>query len=152
MSARRKVTIVGAGMTGGAMAQRLGEKGFCDVVLQDEPNIVETMHHGKALDTSQSAAWAGFDSSVTATDGWDETAGSEVIVFTAGAPRKPGQTRAELLNNNASIVRDKGANAGRQSPDAAHSIFANPMDALCHVALHASGFPAPRVRALPGVA
>jgi malate dehydrogenase len=145
MSARKKVTIVGAGMTGGAMAQRLAEKGYADVVLQDEPSIVETMHHGKALDSAQSAAWLRFDSKIIPTDGWDDTAGSEVVVLTAGAPRKPGQSREELLNSNAAIVRDKVTNAVRNSPDATLIVFANPMDAMCHVALDASGFPRERV-------
>lgn len=145
MSERKKVTIVGAGMTGGAMAQRLVEKGYCDVVLKDEPSIVETMHHGKALDTAQSAAWLGFDSQIVATDGWEETAGSEVVVLTAGAPRKPGQSREELLNSNAAIMREQVANAARHSPDAVLIVFANPMDAMCHVALDASGFPRERV-------
>ena len=145
MSARKKVTIVGAGMTGGAMAQRLAEKGYCDVGLQDEPSIVETMHHGKALDSAQSAAWAGFESAIIATDGWKETAGSEVIVFTAGAPRTPGQSREELLNNNADIVRDKVSNAVQHSPDAVLIVFANPMDVMCHVALETSKFPRQRV-------
>ena len=132
-------------MTGGAMAQRLAEKNICDVVLQDEPSIVETMHHGKALDSAQSAAWAGFESAIIATDGWKETAGSEVIVFTAGAPRTPGQSREELLNNNAGIVRDKVSNAVQHSPDAVLIIFANPMDVMCHVALETSKFPRERV-------
>jgi malate dehydrogenase len=145
MSARKKVTIVGAGMTGGAMAQRLVEKGYCDVVLQDEPSIVDTMHHGKALDTAQSAAWLGFDSQVIPTDTWEATAGSEVVVLTAGAPRKPGQSREELLNSNAAIVRDKVQNAVKHSPDAVLVVFANPMDAMCHVALSASKFPRERV-------
>src|SRR3972149_5683122 len=105
MSARRKVTIVGAGMTGGAVAQRLAEKGYCDVVLQDGPSRAQTMHPGKALDLAQAAAWARYDSQVIPTDTWDATAGSEVVVLTAGAPRKPGQSREELLNNNASIMR-----------------------------------------------
>ncbi len=145
MSARKKVTIVGAGMTGGAMAQRLVERRYCDVVLQDEPSIVETMHHGKALDLAQSAAWVGFDSQLIPTDDWDATAGSEVIIFTAGAPRTPGQSREELLNSNADIMRDKVANASKHSPDAVLIIFANPMDAMCHVALDTSGFPRERV-------
>ena len=145
MSTRKKVTIVGAGMTGGAMAQRLVEKGYCDVVLKDEPSIVETMHHGKALDTAQSAAWLGFDSQVIPTDTWEATAGSEVVVLTAGAPRKPGQSREELLNNNAAIVRDKVQNAVKHSPNAVLIVFANPMDAMCHVALTASKFPRERV-------
>jgi malate dehydrogenase len=145
MSARRKVTIVGAGMTGGTMAQRLVEKGYCDVVLKDEPSIVETMHHGKALDSAQSAAWARFDSQITATDTWDATAGSEVVVITAGVPRKPGQSREELLNSNAAVMRDMAGNAAKHSPNALIIVFANPMDAMCHVALDASGFPRERV-------
>lgn len=142
---RKKVTIVGAGMTGGAMAQRLAETNICDVVLQDEPSIMETVHHGKALDIAQAAAWAGYDTQVTATDAWEDTAGSEVVVLTAGAPRKPGMSREELLNNNAAIVRDKVSNAVRHSPDAVIVVFSNPMDALCHVALEASKLPRERV-------
>ncbi len=145
MSKRAKVTIVGAGMTGGAMAQVLAEKNICDVVLKDEPDIVETMHHGKALDSSQSAAWAGFESQIIPTDGWEETAGSEVVVFTAGAPRTPGQSREELLNTNAGIMRNMVGPAAKQSPDAVLIIFANPMDVMCHVALETSKFPGERV-------
>ena len=143
--ARKKVTIVGAGMTGGAMAQRLIERDICDVVLQDDPQFARTMHFGKALDESQAAAWSGFSASISATDGWDETAGSDVVVVTAGAPRKPGMSREELLNSNAAIVRAKVADAAKASPDAALVIFSNPMDAMCHVALEASGFPRERV-------
>lgn len=145
MSARKKVTIVGAGMTGGAIAQRLVEKGYCDVVLKDEPSIVETMHHGKALDTTQSAAWLGCDSSITATDTWDETAGSEVVVLTAGLPRKPGQSREDMLNGNATVMRNMVEAASQRSPDATLIVFANPMDAMCHVALETSKFPRERV-------
>lgn len=145
MSARKRVTIVGAGMTGGAMAQRLAEKNICDVVLKDEPSIVETMHHGKALDSAQSAAWAGFESQILPTDTWAETAGSAVIVFTAGAPRTPGMSREELLNSNAEIMRHMVGPAAEQSPDAALIIFANPMDAMCHVARDTSQFPRERV-------
>jgi len=132
-------------MTGGAMAQRLVEKDYCDVVLQDEPSIVETMHHGKALDLAQAAAWARYDSQVIPTDTWEATAGSEVVVLTAGAPRKPGMTREDLLNSNAAIVREKVENAVKHSPDAVLIVFANPMDAMVHVALKASGFPRERV-------
>jgi malate dehydrogenase len=114
-------------------------------VLQDEPSIVETMHHGKALDTAQSAAWLGFDSQVIPTDTWEATAGSEVVVLTAGAPRKPGQSREELLNSNAAIVRDKVRNAVKHSPEAVLIVFANPMDAMVHVALKESNFPRERV-------
>lgn len=132
-------------MTGGAIAERLAGKAICDVVLKDEPSIVETLHHGKALDIAQSAAFAGWDNAITATDGWDETAGSEVIVMTAGAPRKPGMSREELLNTNAGIVRDTVSEAVKHSPDAVLIVFTNPMDAMCHVALQASKFPRERV-------
>lgn len=143
--ARKKVTIIGAGMTGGAMAQRLIERDICDVVLQDDPQFAGTMHFGKALDESQAAAWEGYSSRISATDGWDETDNSDVVICTAGAPRKPGMTREELLNGNATIVRAKVAEAAKHSPNAVIIIFANPMDAMCQVALKASGFPRERV-------
>src|SRR5512142_3196714 len=116
--ARKKVTIVGAGMTGGAMAQRLIERDICDVVLQDDPQFAGTMHFGKALDESQAAAWEGFSARISATDGWAETANSDVIICTAGAPRKPGMSREELLNGNASIIRAKVSEAAKHSPNA----------------------------------
>jgi malate dehydrogenase len=143
--ARKKVTIIGAGMTGGAMAQRLIERDICDVVLQDDPQFAGTMHFGKALDESQAAAWQGFSSRISATDGWAETANSDVVICTAGAPRKPGMSREELLNGNAAIVRAKVSEAAKHSPNAVLIIFANPMDAMCHVAKKASGFPRERV-------
>ncbi len=142
---RKKVTIIGAGMTGGAMAQRLIERDICDVVLQDDPQFAGTMHFGKALDEMQAAAWQGFSSRITATDGWAETANSDVVICTAGAPRKPGMSREELLNSNAAIVRAKVSDAAKASPSAVIIIFANPMDAMCHVAMKASGFPRERV-------
>ncbi len=142
---RKKVTIVGAGMTGGAMAQRLIERDICDVVLQDDPQFAGTMHHGKALDESQAAPWEGFSSRIVATDGWEETADSDVVVVTAGAPRKPGMSREELLNGNAAIVRAKVEAAAKASPNAVIMIFSNPMDAMCHVAMQASGFPRERI-------
>lgn len=143
--ARKKVTIIGAGATGGAMAQRLIERDICDVVLQDDPQFAGTMHFGKALDESQAAAWEGFSTRITATDGWEDTADSEVVICTAGAPRKPGMTREELLNGNAAIVRAKVSAAAKASPNAVIVIFANPMDAMCHVAKEASGFPRERI-------
>lgn len=143
--ARKKVTIVGAGMTGGAMAQRLIERNICDVVLQDDPQFAGTMHHGKALDESQASPWEGYSMAITATDGWDDTANSDVIIVTAGAPRKPGMTREELLNGNADIVRAKVTEAAKASPNAVIIIFSNPMDAMCQVAMKASGFPRERI-------
>ncbi|MCA9843444.1 MAG: malate dehydrogenase [Dehalococcoidia bacterium] len=143
--ARKKVTIIGAGMTGGAMAERLIELDICDVVLQDDPQFAGTMHHGKALDESQAAVWRGFSTRISATDGWDDTADSDVVICTAGAPRKPGMSREELLNGNAEIVRVKIEAAAKVSPNAVLVVFSNPMDAMCHVAMKASGFPRERV-------
>jgi malate dehydrogenase len=139
---RAKVTIVGAGMTGGTMAQRLAETGYVDVVLQD---IVEGLPQGKALDLAESGPHAGFSAKITGTNGWDETAGSDVVVITSGLPRKPGMTREELLNINAGIVRDVATAAAKASPDAVFIIFANPMEPMSHVALEATGFPRERI-------
>ena len=143
MSSRKKVTIVGGGMTGGMMAQRLADKNICDIVIQDVPEFGQ--HHGKALDITQGAAFAGFETQITATDGWEETAGSNVVVITAGAARTPGMTREDLLKGNAAIVGEKARSVARYSPDAVLIVFANPMDAMCHVALRESGFPRERV-------
>ena len=139
---RAKVTIVGAGMTGGTMAQRLAETGYVDVVLHD---IIEGLPQGKALDLGESAPHIGFDGRIMGTNDWNDTAGSNVVVITSGVPRKPGMTREELLNINAGIVRDVAKNAVKHSPDAVYIIFANPMDVMCHVALEATGVPRERV-------
>jgi len=145
MSARKKVTVVGGGMTGGAIAQRLVELNLADVVIQDDPQFAGTLHHGKALDMTQSASWLGFEAKITGSDGWEETAGSDVVVVTAGAPRKPGMSREDLLKGNADIVRAKVEAAAKASPNAVIIIFSNPMDAMCHTALAASGFPRERI-------
>lgn len=139
---RAKVTIVGAGMTGGTMAQRLAETGYCDIVLHD---IIEGMPQGKALDLAEEAAHAGFTAKITGTNSWADTKNSDVVVITSGMPRKPGMTREELLNINADIVGGVARNAAKWSPRAVFIIFANPMDVMCHVALKASRFPARRV-------
>src|SRR2546422_9464407 len=139
---RAKVTVVGAGMTGGTMAQRLAETGYIDVVLQD---IIEGLPQGKALDLAESAPQIGFNARITGSNDWADTKGSDVVVITSGVPRKPGMTREELLGINAGIVRQVATNAVKQSPDAAFIIFANPMDAMCHVTLDATGLPRSRV-------
>lgn len=145
---RKKVTIVGAGMTGGSMAQRLFEKGYCDIVLQD---IVEGLPQGKALDIAESGPILGVDATIIGTNGWEETANSDVVIITSGVPRKPGMTREDLINTNAGIVRSVMEQAVRKSPDAVYIIFANPMDAMCHVALRTSGLPRERVVGQGGV-
>src|SRR3972149_3288176 len=145
---RAKVTIVGAGMTGGTMAQRLAETGYVDVVLHD---IIEGLPQGKALDLGESAPHIGFDGRITGTNDWKDTAASNVVVITSGVPRKPGMTREELLNINAGIVRDVAKNAVKHSPDAVVIVFANPLDAMCHVTLEATGLPKRRVVGQGGV-
>jgi malate dehydrogenase len=139
---RAKVTIVGAGMTGATMAQRLAETGYADVVLQD---IIEGMPQGKALDLAESAPHVGFNAQLTGSNDWANTKGSDVVVITSGMPRKPGMTREELLNINAGIVTDVARKAAKWSPRSTFIIFANPMDVMCHVAIKASRFPAHRV-------
>lgn len=142
MSARKKVTIWGAGMTGATMAQRLVEKNICDVTMID---IIPDMPQGKALDIMESAPVLGFETVLTGTNDAGDTANSDVVIITSGVPRKPGMTREDLLNTNAGIVRGVVADAVKQSPNAVLLIFANPMDVMCHIALQTSGLPRERV-------
>jgi len=142
--ARKKVTIVGGGQTGGIMAYRLAEKNICDIVIKDVAEFAQ--HHGKALDIYQGSSFGGFETKITATDDWDATAGSDVVVITSGAPRKPGMTREDLLKGNAEVVGEYAAkNAARLSPNAVIIVFANPMDVMCHAAMRATGFPRERI-------
>jgi malate dehydrogenase len=144
MSGRKKVTIVGGGQTGGIMAYRLAEKNICDIVIKDVAEFAQ--HHGKALDIYQGSSFAGFETTLTATDDWDATAGSDVVVITSGAPRKPGMTREELLQGNADVVGEYAAkNAVKFSPDAILIVFANPMDVMCHAALKSTGLSRERI-------
>ena len=139
---RPQVTIVGAGNTGTSMAQILAARGYADVVLID---IVEGLPQGKALDIQEASPWVGTSVRVNGTNDWADTAGSDVVVVTSGVPRRPGMTREDLLGTNAGIVRSVVGSAIEHSPDATFIIFANPMDAMCHVALEATGLPAARV-------
>jgi len=142
MGNRKKVTIWGAGATGATMAQRLVEKNIADVVMVD---IIEDMPQGKALDMDESAPILGFEATISGTNDPADSAGSDVVVVTSGIPRKPGMSREDLLNTNASIVRDVVGHAVKHSPNAVLIIFSNPMDVMCHVALQASGLPKERV-------
>ncbi len=124
------------------MAQILSARGYADIVLID---IVEGLPQGKALDIAESTPWARSSSKILGTNDWADTANSDVVVVTSGVARKPGMTREDLLGTNAGIVRSVVGNAAKHSPNAVLVIFANPMDAMCHVALDASGFPSSRV-------
>jgi malate dehydrogenase len=146
--AKSKVTVVGAGNVGGTTAQRLAERNYADVVLVD---IVEGLPQGKALDILESGPVIGFDSNVTGTNGYEESAGSEIVVITSGSPRKPGMSRDDLLKTNQNIVRSVTEEVVKQAPEAILVVVANPLDAMCHVALEVSGFPRERVVGMAGI-
>jgi malate dehydrogenase len=145
---RRKVTVVGAGNVGATAAQVLAMRDYADVVLVD---IKEGLPQGKALDINQMGAVLGYEPNVTGSNGYDETAGSDVVVITAGLPRSPGMTRDDLVATNEKIVKDVTEKAIAQSPDAILIIVSNPLDAMCHVAKNVSGWPKERVFGMAGI-
>lgn len=145
---RPKITIVGAGATGATTAHWCAIKELGDIVLVD---VVEGMPQGKALDLAEAAPLEGFDCRVLGTNDFADTAGSDVIVITAGSPRKPGMSRADLVNVNAGIVRAVTEQAVRHSPDAFIVVLTNPLDVMAYVAYKVSGFPRSRVIGQSGV-
>ena len=146
--AKSKVTVVGAGNVGGTTAQRLAERNYSDVVLVD---IVEGLPQGKALDMLESGPVIGFDSVITGTNDYEDTADSDIVVITSGSPRKPGMSRDDLLKTNQDIVASVTEQVVEHSPDSILVIVANPLDAMCHVALETSGFPRERVVGMAGI-
>ncbi len=144
----KKVTVVGAGNVGATAAQRLAEKQLCDVVLVD---IVEGVPQGKALDLCEAAPIEKHDSHLTGTNSYEETAGSDIVIITAGIPRKPGMSRDDLISTNAGIVKSVTKEVSTRSPEAVLIVVSNPLDAMCHVAFDASGFPKERVIGMAGV-
>ncbi len=146
--ARPKVTVIGAGNVGASVAQRVAEGRLADVVLID---IVEGLPQGKALDLAEAAPVVGHDMSVTGTNDYADTAGSDIIVVTSGLARQPGMTRDDLLSKNMGIVRSVVQQSAAASPNAILIIVTNPLDAMCHVAMEASGFPKERVIGMAGV-
>jgi malate dehydrogenase len=144
----KKITVVGAGNVGATAAQRLAEKQLCDVVLVD---IVEGVPQGKALDLAEAAAIEKHDSHLTGTNGYDETADSDIVIITAGIPRKPGMSRDDLISTNAGIVKNVTQEVASRSPEAIIIIVSNPLDAMCHVAYDTCGFPKQRVIGMAGV-
>jgi malate dehydrogenase len=145
---RRKVTVVGAGNVGATCAQVLALRDYADVVLVD---IKEGLPQGKALDIDQMGAVLGYEPSVVGSNGYDETAGSDVVVITAGLPRSPGMSRDDLVTTNERIVKDVTENVVRASPDAILIVVSNPLDAMCHVAKNVSGWPKQRVFGMAGI-
>jgi malate dehydrogenase len=145
---RRRVTVIGAGNVGATTAQRIIETGLADVVLVD---IVEGLPQGKALDLAQAAPVVGYDVRVAGTNDYAATAGSRIIVVTSGLARQPGMSRDDLLAKNAGIVASVVSQATAVSPEAIVIVVTNPLDAMCHVAMRASGFPRERVIGMAGV-
>jgi len=146
--AHPKVTVIGAGNVGATTAQRIAEAGLADVVLVD---IVEGLPQGKALDMAEAAPVMGHDMHIVGTNDSADTADSDVIVVTSGLARQPGMSRDDLLSKNAGIVRSVVSQAAKHSPEAVLIIVTNPLDAMCHVALEASGLPPERVIGMAGV-
>jgi len=145
---RRKITVVGAGNVGATTAQRLAERDYADVVLVD---IVEGLPQGKALDLNETGPVVGYEPNVVGTNGYDETAGSDICVITSGIARKPGMSRDDLLTTNQKIVGDVTRELVSRSPDTILIVVTNPLDAMCQVALKESGFPRERVIGMAGV-
>ena len=145
---RNKVTVIGAGNVGATTAQRIAEAGLADVVLVD---IVEGLPQGKGLDLAEAAPVVGHDARITGTNDYAATAGSDVIVVTSGLARQPGMSRDDLLMKNAGIVKAVVQASAAQSPNAVLIVVTNPLDAMCHVAMQASGFPRERVLGMAGV-
>ena len=145
---RNKVTVIGAGNVGATTAQRIAESGLADVVVVD---IVEGLPQGKGLDLAEAAPVVSHDARIIGTNDYAETAGSDVIVVTSGLARQPGMSRDDLLIKNAGIVRSVVQASASKSPNGVLIVVTNPLDAMCHVAMQASGFPRERVLGMAGV-
>jgi malate dehydrogenase len=144
-----KITVVGAGNVGATAAQRIAEKELARTVVMVD--VADGIPQGKGLDQWESAPIELFDSRVTGSNGYDESAGSDVVVITAGIARKPGMSRDDLLNTNAGIVKSVAENVAKTSPNAIIIVVSNPLDVMCYVAMKASGFPRERVIGMAGV-
>ncbi|MGH9778828.1 MAG: malate dehydrogenase [Candidatus Acidiferrales bacterium] len=145
---RKKVTVVGAGMVGGTTAHRLADMEMCDVVLID---IIEGLPQGKGLDLAESAPVVGYDSHVTGTNDYKDTANSDIVVITAGIARKPGMSRDDLLKTNYNIVKETTEKVAKYSPNSILIVVSNPLDAMAQTAYKVSGFSKNRVLGMAGV-
>jgi len=145
---RKKVTVVGSGNVGASCAVRLAGKGLADIVVVD---VLEGIPQGKALDILQSGPMEGVDVQLTGGNDYGPTEGSDIVILTAGFPRKPGMSRDDLLWANYDIVQATTEQAAKVSPNAILIVVTNPLDAMCHVARHTSGFPRHRVLGMAGI-
>ena len=144
-----KVTVVGAGKYGSTTVQRIAERGICDEVVMTD--IIEGLPQGLALDMMQSRPIEGFETRIVGSNGYEETAGSDVAVITPGGPRKPGLSRMDLLEVNAKIVGEVTRQLAERSPDAVLSVVSNPLDEMTALAAEVSGFPRERVMGQAGM-
>ena len=146
--ARKKIALVGAGQIGGTLALLAGLKDLGDVVLFD---VVEGVPQGKALDIAQAAPVEGFDATYVGTNTYDALKGADVVIVTAGIPRKPGMSRDDLIATNAKVIETVGQNIKKQCPKAFVIVITNPLDVMVYVMQEASGLPAARVVGMAGV-
>jgi len=145
---RTKITVVGAGNVGATVTQLIAYKELGDVVMVD---IVEGLPQGKGLDLLEAGPVEGFDGQINGANSYDATAGSHIVVITAGIARKPGMSREDLLATNANIVRSVTEQVVKYSPDAYLVVVSNPLDAMVYLVKHVSGFPKHRVVGMAGV-
>lgn len=145
---KKKVSVIGAGNVGASLAQMLVQSGIADVALFD---IADGIPQGKALDLSEACPLWGSSSSIMGTNDYEHTAGSDVIVITAGFPRKPGMSRDDLLLANAKVVSEVAGETSKLSPDSVIIVVTNPMDVMAQVSLKVSGFEPERVVGMGGI-
>jgi malate dehydrogenase len=145
---RSKISVIGAGFVGSTLVQRLAERDYADVVMFD---IVPNMPQGKALDILQAGPVLGYDSLVTGTNDYTDTANSDIVVITSGFPRKPGMTRDDLVKKNQAVITQVTEQVVKYSPNSIIIMVTNPLDAMAQLALHISGFPRERVIGMAGV-
>jgi len=148
MIKRKKLTVVGAGNVGATAAHWAASKELGDIVLVD---IIEGVPQGKGLDLMEASPVEGFDSNIIGTNNYEDTADSDVVIVTAGIPRKPGMSRDDLLKTNYKIVSTVAENIVRYSPNAIIIVVSNPLDVMAYTAFKASGFPSNRVFGMAGV-
>ena len=145
---RSKISVIGAGFVGSTLVQRLAERDYADIVMFD---IVPNMPQGKALDMLEAGPVLGYDSLITGTNDYADTANSDIVVITSGFPRKPGMSRDDLVKKNQEIVASVTEQVVKASPNCLIIMVANPLDAMSQLALHVSGFSRERVIGMAGV-
>jgi malate dehydrogenase len=147
---RKKIALIGAGNIGGELAALIARRELGDVVLFDIPEK-EGVAKGKALDLEQNGAVLGYDAKISGTSSWDDCAGADVVIITAGVPRKPGMSRDDLLTINLKIIRNVGENLKQKAPNAFVIVISNPLDAMVYELKRITGFPRNRVVGMAGV-